>query len=114
MLINIDICLYVHLQDDHTLKLDKLIINKEAAGNNVNSIRENTDNKRENISKMAEQALVLREKGAEYTLSSQINDSRTAYALSLYSKISNITWDYDAPPGKIAGCKFIIIEQIYS
>lgn len=55
---------------------------------------------------MAAQALALREKGAEYTLSSQIADSRTAYALSLYAKISNITWDYQATPGKIAGCKY--------
>ena len=55
---------------------------------------------------MAEQALALREKGAEYNLSSQISDSRTAYALSLYAKISNITWDYEAPPGRIAGCKY--------
>ena len=59
---------------------------------------------------MAAQALALREKGAEYTLSSQIADSRTAYALSLYAKISNITWDYEAPPGKIAGCELLKFE----
>lgn len=53
---------------------------------------------------MAAQSLALHEKGAEYTLSSQIADSRTAYALSLYAKISNITWNYDAAPGRIAGC----------
>ena len=63
---------------------------------------------------MAAQALALREKGAEYTLSSQIADSRTAYALSLYAKISNITWDYEAPPGKIAGCEFFKIATTCS
>ena len=72
----------------------------------LENVREITDKKRENITKMAAQALALREKGSEYTLSSQIADSRTAYALSLYAKISNITWDYDAPAGKIAGCEW--------
>ena len=62
---------------------------------------------------MAAQALALREKGAEYTLSSQIADSRTAYALSLYAKISNITWDYEAPSGKIAGCESFKLITIF-
>jgi hypothetical protein len=63
---------------------------------------------------MAAQTLALREKGSEYTLSSQISDSRTAYALSLYAKISNITWDYEAPSGKIAGCEYVFFAGIYS
>lgn len=88
------------------MKLEKLISEREVVGVNLKNIRQATDNKRDNISKMAAQALALREKGAEYTLSSQIADSRTAYALSLYAKISNITWDYQATPGKIAGCKY--------
>lgn len=35
-------------------------------------------------------------------------DSRTAYAISLYSKISNINWDYQAPPGHLVGCKYLL------
>lgn len=104
----------IGIQEDHALKLEKLVIGKENVTSHLDSMREVTDNKRENISKMAAQALALREKGAEYILSSQINDSRTAYALSLYMKISNINWDYDAPPGKIAGCKFLLIFVTYS
>jgi hypothetical protein len=100
------------------LKLEKLISEREVVGVHLQNIRQATDNKRENISKMAAQALALREKGAEYTLSSQIADSRTAYALSLYAKISNITWDYQATPGKIAGCKYCVkfglITELYS
>jgi hypothetical protein len=100
------------------VKLEKLISEREVVGIHLQNIRQATDNKRENISKMAAQALALREKGAEYTLSSQIADSRTAYALSLYAKISNITWDYQATPGKIAGCKHCakswLINELYS
>ena len=33
----------------------------------------------------------------------EMANSRTAYALSLYAKISNIAWDYKAPAGKLAG-----------
>ena len=90
-------------QDEHALKLEKLVADREAVKNHLDTIQVTTDSKRENISKMAAQTLAMREKGSEYTLSSQISDSRTAYALSLYAKISNITWDYEAPSGKIAG-----------
>mmetsp|Transcript_124 Transcript_124/g.145 ORF Transcript_124/g.145 Transcript_124/m.145 type:complete len:202 (-) Transcript_124:527-1132(-) len=91
-------------EDEHALKLEKLVGDREHVGTHLDTIRENTDNKRENISKMAAQALALKEKESEYALSSQIADSRTAYALSLYAKISNITWDYEAHPGNIKGC----------
>ena len=106
--------LITSLQEDHALKLEKLVQDRESIGVNLDSIRDATDSKRENISKMAAQALALREKGAEYTLSSQIADSRTAYALSLYAKISNITWDYEAAPGKIAGCTYSINVSLFS
>lgn len=92
-------------EEEHAMRLEKVVTDKENVAAQLENIRETTDRKRESITKMAAQALALREKGSEYTLSSQIADSRTAYALSLYAKISNITWDYDAPAGKIAGCK---------
>ena len=92
-------------EEEHAMRLEKVVTDKENVAGQLENIRETTDRKRESITKMAAQALALREKGSEYTLSSQIADSRTAYALSLYAKISNITWDYDAPAGKIAGCK---------
>ena len=34
-------------------------------------------------------------------------DKRAEYSLSLYGKITNITWDYDAnSTGALSGCKF--------
>jgi hypothetical protein len=50
----------------------------------------------------------LQESAQEYSLNNCIADSRTAYAISLYSKISNISWDYKASnieEGKLVGCK---------
>jgi hypothetical protein len=100
------------LQEEHAARLEKVVGEKENMASHLENIREITDKKRENITKMAAQALALREKGSEYTVSSQIADSRTAYALSLYAKISNITWDYDAPTGKIAGCEWLRAERV--
>ena len=97
-------CLYHFFQDNHSSRLEKVVAEKENIAGQLEHVRETTDKKRENITKMAAQALSLREKGSEYTLSSQISDSRTAYALSLYAKISNVTWDYEVPAGKIGGC----------
>ena len=65
--------------------------------------REIVNTKRENITKMASQAIVLQERTEECATGSQMADSRTAYALSLYAKISNITWDYSVPEGQLAG-----------
>jgi hypothetical protein len=62
--------------------------------------------KKSNIQKTNNMTQSLKERSEEYTLSHHITDSRTAYALSLYSKISNITWDYDkCLDGKLSGCK---------
>ena len=48
----------------------------------------------------------MKEKCVEYAVNAEISDSRTAYSLSLYSKISNISWDYSAPEGSLEGCKW--------
>ena len=61
----------------------------------------------ENISKITKQISVLNERSAECSAGSQLADSRTAYALSQYAKISNITWDYKAAQGKLSGSIFL-------
>lgn len=84
--------------------------NKENLGTQVEQLRQIIDSKRENISKMASQTIVLQERSSECSAGSQLADSRTAYALSLYAKISNITWDYKAPAGKLAGSKSLLVN----
>lgn len=42
-------------------------------------------------------------------------DKRAEYSLSLYNKITNITWDYEnTSPNAVSGCKFIEIVLIYN
>jgi hypothetical protein len=88
----------------HATHLEKFIRDKENASVQVETLRDSLDHKREAIAKLAKNVLTLKEKATELETTSNLGDSRTAYALSLYAKISNITWDYNAPTGKLAGC----------
>jgi hypothetical protein len=79
--------------------------NKENYNNQIDSLLKTLDSKKQNIIKMSTATISLKERVNEFQINNDMADSRTAYALSLYSKISNITWDYKVQPGKIAGCK---------
>jgi len=89
----------------HAASLEKYVTDKENVSAQIDATRDTIDTKRETIAKMAKQALLLKEKAAEFDApSADLTDSRTAYALSLYAKISNIAWNYDkSVPGHLAG-----------
>lgn len=86
------------------MHLEKFIRDKENVSAQLEATRSALDAKREAIAKLAKTALQLRDKASELEATGALGDSRTAYALSLYAKISNVTWDYSAPSGKLAGC----------
>lgn len=90
-------------QSEHAAALLKAS-NKENQTLQNEAIARNIDMKRQNIAKMSATILSLKERANEFSSSTKMADSRTAYAISLYAKISNITWDYKAPPGKLSGC----------
>ena len=97
--------LFYYLQTAHTANLEKFVKDKENVTSQIDNMRENVDKKRENIAKMASQALQLKQKASDYNNSDDLTDSRTAYALSLYAKISNITWEYNGcSSGTLSGC----------
>jgi hypothetical protein len=89
----------------HSRSLEKYITDKENVSSQIDAVRTDIDGKRENIARMASQALILKEKAAEFDgPTSDLTDSRTAYALSLYAKISNISWNYNkSTPGLLSG-----------
>jgi hypothetical protein len=91
---------------EHQATLAKLSA-KEGINQQLEAISKQIDTKKNNITKLTTTALSLKERSSEFTLSSDMADSRTAYAISLYAKISNITWDYAAPSGKLAGCTIL-------
>jgi len=82
----------------------KKLSNKENLMQQTDALAKNIDLKRQNIAKMASTGLSLRERANDFGISAEMADSRTAYAISLYAKISNITWDYTAPSGRLVGC----------
>jgi hypothetical protein len=83
----------------------KKVSNKENLVQQTEALSRNINMKRETISKMQATGVSLKERANEFNISTDMADSRTAYAISLYAKISNITWDYKSAPGKICGCK---------
>lgn len=77
-------------------------------------LKQTLEQKKEKIAKAQSNAATLLERANEYTLSATMADSRTAYAISLYSKISNITWNYNAPPNHLSGCEAFLINLVQS
>jgi hypothetical protein len=87
----------------HATEIERVRADKENVAAAVEEMQSELDGKRNNISELAQDALKLMEKCSETQTESQMADSRTAYALSLYAKISNIAWDYKAGANKLAG-----------
>jgi hypothetical protein len=76
----------------------------------MNKVLQSKAAKIEDISKIAQQTLTLQEQTEHLAQSDTMSESRTSYALSLYSKISNISWDYavtgtGTDTGRLAGCE---------
>jgi hypothetical protein len=78
---------------------------KENLVTSINECNEVLDEKVSEISKIASTALEIQQQIADLDIDDEITQSRTSHALSLYSKVSNISWEYSAPPGILAGCK---------
>jgi len=87
----------------HAGHLERFLVDKENVSSQLEAMRAAIDAKRESIAKLATTTLAVKEKAAEVDVSCIDGSSRVAYALALYTTISNITWDYQAPAGRIAG-----------
>jgi hypothetical protein len=87
----------------HASRLKDYREEKENVMERNESLRKEIDGMREKITETATTSLEMKNKISEVNMCSHLEDSRTAYALSLYAKISKITWKYKAGAGKIAG-----------
>ena len=94
-------------QTDHAAALKK-VSNKENINSQMDSLLHAIDEKKQRIDALRSSHAALMQQ-LQDARSGQHQpaaaDSRTAYALSLYSKISNISWEYDSSPETIAGCE---------
>jgi hypothetical protein len=70
----------------------------------MNATSQKIDQEHETISKLAENSIQIQQ-NTNLGLEDPHLESRTSYALSLYGRISNISWDYHGAPGHLVGCK---------
>jgi hypothetical protein len=70
----------------------------------MNHTSQKIDQEQEAISKLAENSIQIQQ-NTNLGMEDPHLESRTSYALSLYGKISNISWDYHGTPGHLVGCK---------
>jgi uncharacterized coiled-coil protein SlyX len=97
--------------EEHAARLRE-ITDKDNYQETIHQLIQAIAEKKALIAKQSTMGQVLEERMQEYSLNSTMADSRTAYAISLYTKISNITWNYNAPHGHLAGCKFNLFHFI--
>lgn len=87
----------------HASNLESFVNEKENIDGQIEKLHQQMDMRRESIATLALNSLNYRNKANDFAATIAKQDTRTAYALSLYTKISNITWDYSATNGKLAG-----------
>ena len=89
--------------------MQQFVIEKENISRQYESLREVVDAKHERIKDLAKSRVESSTTRTESSAMEGLSDSRTAYALSLYTKISNITWNYENSEN-IAGCKYMMFN----
>ena len=94
----------------HSKKLEKMAVEKENLVTSINECHTAIDAKVSEISNIANTALGMQEQMSDLEMDESLMQSRTSHALSLYSKVSNISWDYTAPPGVLAGCTYLLLS----
>ena len=104
------VCVCVVMQVAHASNLEKLSADKENLSLAVNEEQRIVSEKTQDITRIAQDTLALKEETTHIALTERMTESRTSYALSLYSKISNISWDYTATASgdRLAGCEYAI------
>ncbi len=78
---------------------------KENMTHKLNTLSNAINEKCDSISAIVNDTIKY-QSAADIENSNLMNESRTTYALSLYSKISNISWDYTSPSDRLSGCKY--------
>ena len=64
--------------------------------------------KRESTMNIASECLQLKQQVNECSEKNAVSETRTSYALSLYKKISSISWDYEETPTKLSGGNLLV------
>lgn len=95
--------IYVPSEDAHKRRLLEANDNKLRLVSELNDLHDSIEKKSEYLVKLQSDILNQCQLNSSLEKRPPIMDSRTTYALSLYGKITNISWDYQATPGHLAG-----------
>jgi chromosome segregation ATPase len=90
---------------EHNERLRAFQSQKGVLMQEINQYQAEIESSNESMRQLAEESSQLKEKITHYEEECAQQDNRTAYAVSLYSKITNINWDYSQPQGYLAGGK---------
>jgi hypothetical protein len=81
------------------------VTDKENISHQIDNLRDEIERKRELSLNVASDCQLVKSKIAEIGEQNSLSETRSAYALSLYNKISGITWDGGEVSGVLMGCK---------
>ena len=87
------------------MKVEKYLNEKENINTQLEKLRGDINKKREATMNIAAECLQVKQQVVECSEKNTVSETRTSYALSLYKKISGISWDYVDSPVKLSGGK---------
>lgn len=74
--------------------------------NQQKTLSQSVSNKKSSIAKLKQQIEQMDTEMAKIRSESELADKKAEYSLSLYNKITNITWNYDNnDTNSVSGCK---------
>ena len=99
--------IFFKLKAEHAACIEKIDKEYNTTLLEIDSLRESLESIRDNILHLERECQIIQNKNLMNEMSVPMIDTRTSYALSLYSKISNISWDYSSNSIHILeGCKY--------
>lgn len=94
--------------EEHEKLLRRIQSERDSLLNDINALNSQIEKTRSEIIMIADDNRALKEETAKHEEEIKLQDSRTAYAVSLYSRITNIDWDYGSPSNILSGRKSVI------
>lgn len=106
--------IHVYLQSIHSKQLERVFQDKENVNTQIARIRDEVDQRREATIQLASETLKIRRQVVEMGEETTVSETRSSYALSLYQKISGISWDTKQQSSRVlAGSKLLAQLHIY-
>jgi chromosome segregation ATPase len=91
--------------EEYNQRIEEMDKIKFEAAKNINGLEQESESLESQVSKLTQQLEQLQLRKTAIDQEAAIELPAIKYALSIYSTISNIRWDYENP--KVKGCKIL-------